>query len=259
MNKLGFVGMGNMATALCSGFIKSGLISGEDVYGYAPHFDKLKKNAEKYGFVPKESLVDMVKECDTIILACKPYQIEEVLKELGDAIEHKAIISVALGWNYDKLDNLIDADVRLQFVMPNTPAMVGEGVLLFEDKNSLLPEEREEIMKLFGSVGLVEEMASELMGIGGAVTGCGPAFVDLMMEAYADVAVKYGVKRDVAYKLVGQLVLGSAKLMLETGEHPAVLKDNVCSPGGSTIKGVTALEKAGFRNACIESIDSIMN
>ena len=97
------------------------------------------------------------------------------------------------------------------------------------------------------------------MGIGGAVTGCGPAFVDLFMESYADAAVKYGIPRKTAYSLVAQMILGSAKLQLETREHPGVLKDNVCSPNGTTIRGVCALEENGFRNACIKSIDEIMN
>lgn len=97
------------------------------------------------------------------------------------------------------------------------------------------------------------------MGIGGTVTGCGPAFVDLFLEAYADAAVKYGMKRADAYRLISQMVLGSAKLQLATGEHPGVLKDNVCSPAGTTICGVTALEEQGFRNACIKSIEAIMN
>ena len=114
-------------------------------------------------------------------------------------------------------------------------------------------------MKLLASVGIVQELPTALMGIGGAVTGCGPAFVDLMMEAYGDAAVKYGMKRKDAYRLIAQMILGSAKLQLETGEHPAVLKDKVCSPAGTTICGVTALERNGFRNACIQSIEAIMN
>ena len=108
-------------------------------------------------------------------------------------------------------------------------------------------------------MGLVQELPSNLMGIGGTVTGCGPAFVDLFIEAYGDAAVKYGLKREDAYKLISQMVLGSAKLQLATGTHPGVLKDNVCSPAGTTIRGVTALEEYGLRNACIKSVDAIMN
>ena len=258
MKKLGFIGMGNMAQALCKGFVQSGLINKEDIFAYAPHYDKLAVNSEKYGFVPCRTPEELTGQADTVIMACKPYQIESVLDSIGDELKGKALVSVAAGWDFDKYADYVDSSVRVQFVMPNTPAMVGEGVLLFEDKNSLKPDEREEIKDLFAAVGQVVELSSNLMGIGGAISGCGPAFVDLMMEAYADVAVKYGIQRKTAYELVAQTLLGSAKLQLETGEHPGVLKDNVCSPAGTTICGVAALEKAGFRNACIESIDAIM-
>ena len=259
MEKIGFVGMGNMAQALCGGFVSSGKIKKEDICAYAPNYDKLVKNSEKYGFSACTSLSEVVSKCDTIFMACKPYQIESVLSEIKDALKGKALVSVAAGWDYDKYMKYLDSSVRVQFVMPNTPAMVGEGVYLFEEKNSLLAAERDQIKELFRAIGVVAELPSNLMGIGGAVTGCGPAFVDLFIEGYADAAVKYGIPRKTAYELISQMVLGSAKLQLVTGEHPGVLKDNVCSPSGTTIRGVAALEKAGFRSACIESIDAIMN
>lgn len=257
--KLGFIGMGNMAQALCAGFVSSGKITKENVFAFAPTYEKLVKNADLYGFNPCKDPLEMVKNCDVLIMACKPYQIESVLSIIGDALKGKALVSVAAGWTYDKYMEHIDSSVRVQFVMPNTPAMVGEGVLLFESKNSLTESERAEIMELFKATGKVIELPSNLMGIGGAVSGCGPAFVDLFMESYADAAVKYGIPRKTAYEMVSQTVLGSAKLQLDTGVHPGVLKDNVCSPGGTTIRGVAALEKEGFRNACIQSIDAIMN
>lgn len=256
--KVAFIGMGNMAQALAAGFIKTKKITKAEIFAFAPNQEKLAKNAKKIGFVPCKSLENAVDAADTVVMACKPYQIEEVLKECGKKLGGKALISIALGWNFAKYQEYLAKDVRVQFVMPNTPAMVGEGVFLFEKSNSLRAEERAEWMEIFAKLGLVEELADNLMGIGGAVSGCGPAFVDLFLEAYADAAVKYGIPRATAYKLVSQTVLGSAKLQLETGEHPAVLKDNVCSPAGSTIRGVTALEESGLRNACIKSIDAIM-
>ena len=259
MKKLGFIGMGNMAQALATGFINSKAISSENVYAYAPHQDKLRQNAQSIGFTPVDSLQGLAQIADTWVMEKKPYQIESVLNDLGEALEGKALISIAAGWDIAKYRNFITTNTRLQFIMPNTPAMVGEGVLLFEEENTLLPDERQQIMDLFSSVGLVEELPSRLMGIGGTVTGCGPAFVDLMIEAYSDAAVKYGLQRKDAYRLISQMILGSAKLQLISGEHPGQLKDNVCSPAGTTIRGVTALEEHGFRNACIKSIDAIMN
>lgn len=258
MKKIAFIGMGNMAKALASGFIKTGKVNSADIFAFAPNQEKLAANAAKIGFVACKTLKDAVKSADTIFMACKPYQIEGILSEIKSDLVEKTLISIALGWNFQKYQKYLDKTTRLQFVMPNTPAMVGEGVFLFEKSNSLKDEERKEIWDLFASLGVVEELPDNLMGIGGAISGCGPAFVDLFIEAYADAAVKYGVPRAAAYKLVSQTVLGSAKLQLETGEHPAVLKDNVCSPAGSTIRGVASLEEKGLRNACIKSIDAIM-
>ncbi len=258
MEHLGFIGMGSMAGALAQGFISSGALRKDQVFAYAPHQEKLKVNAERIGFVPVATLGELAEKADTLLLACKPYQIEGVVAELRDQLCGKALISVAAGWDFERYQKVLPEGVRFQFVMPNTPAMVKEGVLLFEDRNSLEPEERAQIMELFASVGVVEEIPSALMGIAGTITGCGPAFIDLLIEAYADAAVKYGVPRAQAYPLVAQMVKGSAALQLETKEQPGVLKDQVCSPGGTTIRGVCALEEDGFRSACIHSIDAIM-
>jgi len=257
--KIGFIGMGNMAQAIAAGFIFSGKIDGGDVYAYAPHQDKLKANAGKIGFVPAPTPKALVQSVDVIIMACKPYQIDGVLDEVGEYMKGKALISVAAGWVFDNYSAKLDSAVRIQCIMPNTPSMVGEGVLLFECQNSLEEAERAEIIDMFGSLGLVEELPTELMGIGGAISGCGPAFMDMIIESYGDAAVKYGIPRTLAYKLISQTMLGSAKLQLESGTHPGSLKDAVCSPKGTTICGVAALEKAGLRSACIESIDAIMN
>ena len=183
---------------------------------------------------------------------------EAVAAELGEKLAGKALLSIAAGWDYARYQAVLPASTRVQFIMPNTPAMVAEGVLLFEETNSLTAAEHAAAVRLFASVGLVQELPSSLMGIGGTVTGCGPAFVDLFLEAYGAAAVKYGMKRSDAYRLISQMVLGSAKLQLQTGLHPGVLKDNVCSPAGTTICGVAALEREGFRSACIRSVDAIM-
>lgn len=258
MESLGFIGMGNMAQALAQGFIASGALKGERVFAYAPHQEKLRANAERIGFQAVASLTELAAAADTLVMACKPYQIESVVAELGDALSGKALVSIAAGWDFARYESVLPQSTRFQFVMPNTPAMVREGVLLFEEKTSLEPAERKVLMDLFATVGVVEEVPSALMAAAGTVTGCGPAFVDLMIEAYADAAVKYGVPREQAYALVAQMVKGSAALALETKEQPGVLKDAVCSPGGTTIRGVCSLEEDGFRAACIHSIDAIL-
>lgn len=256
--KIGFIGMGNMAQALASGFVKYGRVKAQGLKAFAPNQKKLKENADKIGFTPAATLPELLEDSDIIILACKPYQIDTVLGEIKDLLKGKAVISVALGWNFKKWESEQIKDTRFQFVMPNIPVCTGEGVLIFEEENSLFDEERTDIMKLFESVGLITELPSRLIGIGGAISGCGPAFVNMFIEAYADAAVRYGIQRDKAYELVSATLMGAARMQLMTGEHPAVLKDKVCSPAGSTIKGVMALEREGFRRACQTSIDEIM-
>ncbi len=257
MKRFGFIGMGNMAKALAAGFLDAGVLRPEQVFAYAPNQEKLRKNAEAIGFTPVPSLTELVKITDTLIVACKPYQIEAVLGEIKALLTDKVILSVAAGWDYAKYEALVP-QARIQFLMPNTPVLASEGVFLFEEQHSLTDAERVQTMRMFESLGIVLELPSRLMEIGSAVSGCGPAFVDVFMEAYADAAVKYGIQRQTAYQMVAQTLIGAAKLQQMTGKHPGALKDEVCSPGGTTIRGVAALEEKGFRDACISSIDAIM-
>ena len=185
-----------MAKALAAGFIEAGALQKEQVFAYAPNQEKLKRNAADIGFTPVDTVKELVNTCDTLIMACKPYQIESVLSEIGLLLAGKVLLSVAAGWDHAKYATYLQTgsdsaqSVRVQFIMPNTPAMVAEGVFLFEETNSLTEAEAEQAKDLFASLGTVEVLPSHLMGIGGAISGCGPAFVDLMMEAYADAAVK---------------------------------------------------------------------
>lgn len=256
--KLAFIGMGNMATALARGFVASGKLAATDMVAFSPNEDALKKKAAEIGFTPAATAAEAVAAADTVLIACKPHQVEDALADIRSLLVGKALLSIALGWDHAKYETVLPEGVRVQFIMPNTPAMVGEGVFLFEETTSLTAAELTAVRELFAAVGMVRTLPSHLMGIGGAISGCGPAFVDLMLEAFADVAVFYGIPRATAQELVSQTVLGSAKLQKETGLHPGVLKDMVCSPGGSTIKGVTALEEMGLRAACIAAVKAIM-
>ena len=256
--KLGFIGMGNMAGALASGFLAAGTLTAEDIKAYAPNQQKLAANAQSIGFLPVKTAQEAVEGADFVVMACKPTQIAQVVTELGAALEDKAIISVALGWDLARYQAVLPPRARVQFVMPNTPAAVSEGVFLFEAATTLTSEEQAAAKSLFGVLGTVITLTSAQMGIGGAIAGCGPAFVDMMIEAFADAGVRYGLTREQALAMTSQMILGSAKLQLVTGKHPGELKDAVCSPGGSTIRGVAALEEAGFRANCISAITAIM-
>ena len=256
--KLGFIGMGNMATALARGFVASGKVQGGDLYAFDPASEKLAQMAAELGFTPVNSESELAQAADMVVMACKPYHVEGALAAMGKVLSGKALLSIALGWDHAKYREILGEDVRVQFVMPNTPAMVGEGTFLFEQTSSFTADELAFATDLLAAIGVVETLPSHLMGIGGALSGCGPAFVDLLIEAFADAGVYYGLPRDKAYKLVSQTVKGRAKLQQETGLHPGVLKDMVCSPAGSTIKGVAALEHAGLRSACLAAIEAIM-
>lgn len=254
MKNIAFIGLGNMGRAIASGLVKSGAVAAENVWGYAPHREKLKDYCAQTGIHACASAEEAVERADTVFIAVKPYVIEGVLAQLREKLKGKALISVALGYDFKRLSALLDESTRLQFVMPNTPAMVGAGVLIFEGANSLLPQERAEIMEKFANLGIVEELPSHLMGPGGTISGCGPAFCAMVIEALADAGVKYGVPRATAYRLASATLMGTGRMQLETGEHPGTMKDAVCSPGGSTIRGVEALEHANLRAAMMDAV-----
>ena len=258
MKKLGFIGMGNMGRAIAGGLVAGGAVAPEDVCAYAPRWERLQSYCAGVGIRPCRSAAEVAENSDTVLLAVKPYVIEGVLRELGGALAGKAVLSVALGWDCARLRALLPESARVQFIMPNTPAMVGAGVLLFERENTLEAAERAQIMEKFAALGEVIELPGHLMGIGGAVSGCGPAFCAMFIEALADAGVKYGLPRATAYRLASQMTAGTGKMQIETGQHPGVIKDGVCSPGGTTIRGVEALERGGLRAAVMDAVRAVM-
>lgn len=251
--KVGFIGMGNMAGAICQGIIKSGFIKGEDVYAYDINDRKLAKMKAEYCIHPCQSEQDLVLQSEVVIMAVKPNVIEKVIHDVKAVIQDKTIISIVAGYSNDRYNELLPHCHHLT-VMPNTPARVLQGVTLFEKENTLDEDELAFAKSLFESIGEVYIIENYQMVAGGALSGCGPAFVYMFIEALADGAVFNGLPRDVAYKLASQMVLGSAQMVKETQLHPGILKDQVCSPGGLTIKGVKVLEENGFRNAVIDAI-----
>ena len=258
MKKLCVIGVGNMGGALLSGFLKSGGLSSGMLTAYDKDTEKMDRKAAEMGFMPATTLRAGVQSADALLIACKPDKVEGVIGEIRDLLPGKMLLSIALGWDHARYAAILPEGVRVQFIMPNTPALVGSGVFLFEETISLTATELTEVKALFAALGKVFVLPSAQMGVGGAITGCGPAFVDLMIEAFADAGVYYGLPRDKALAMVSATIEGSARLQKETGTHPGVLKDMVCSPGGSTIRGVVALEDAGFRAACISAIREIM-
>lgn len=255
MKKIGFIGMGNMAGAIACGIVKSGFLRGEEMIAYDVVPSQLDK-VKALGFAIANQESEIVEQSEIIFIGVKPQVVESVLNPLKELLKNKTIISIVLGYNFGKYNQILDQSTRHVFVMPNTPALVLKGMSLIEKENSLLPEELEFVKKMFLSIGEVEIVPTHLMGAAGTLSGCGPAFVYMIIEALADGAVKEGVPRAMAYKLASQTILGSGLMQLETNLHPGILKDQVCSPGGSTIRGVEALEKGNIRSAFINAITS---
>ena len=256
--KIGFIGMGNMAFAIAKGIITSQYVDAKDIYAYDINTLQL-DNIASFGVQVKESNIALIKECDLIILAVKPQVLEKVLLPLKEVLKEKAILSIALGYHFEQFNTLLDSSTRHLTIMPNTPCLVNEGMTVIEKASSLTTDEMSFVRGMLESIGSVVEVDSHLMGVAGALSGCGPAYIYMIIEGLADGAVKQGLPRDIAYKLASQTVLGSGKMQLETGIHPGILKDNVCSPGGSTIRGVHALENGQLRSLMMNAIEKSLN
>lgn len=258
-NRIGFLGFGNMARAMAQGFLRSGAVPPSRIFACAAHWDKLQKNAEAMGIVPCRDALETVEQSGIVIAAVKPYLMEQVLSPLREALRGKVLVSVASGWDFQRLNALLGPEVHCLSTMPNTPVSVGEGVVLLEETHSLTEDEYQAVWKLLSLLGTAEALPSAQMDAAGKLSGCGPAFAAMFLEALGDAGVYHGLPRQLAYRLAAQMVAGTGKLQLETGDHPGVMKDAVCSPGGSTIAGVEQLERDGFRAAVINAIDAVKN
>lgn len=256
---LGFIGFGNMAQAMADGFIKSGAIAPHRIFACAKNWDKLKKTAGSRKINPCKTAGETVEKSDILIIAVKPYLVEEVLAPLGDKLEGKVLISVAAGWDFHKYQALLGEMAHILVSMPNTPVSVCRGVVLLENCHSLTEGEYEAARSLLDSLGAVEVLPTQQMGTAGIISGCGPAYASMFIEALGDAGVQHGLPRALAYRLASQMLAGTGTLQLETGAHPGAMKDAVCSPGGTTIVGVAQLERKGFRSAVIDAIDAVKN
>ncbi|MDO4437678.1 MAG: pyrroline-5-carboxylate reductase [Coriobacteriaceae bacterium] len=253
---IGFIGFGNMASAMADGWIASGAIAPERMYACAGRFDALKDRCDARGMAALAGAADVAQRCDVIVVAVKPYMIERVLAPVADMLGGKVILSVAAGWDCAAYERVIPGAHHISTV-PNTPVAINEGVIACEKTSTLLDDERELVFALLGLLGKPVEVETRLLSVAGTVGGCSPAFIAMVIEALGDAAVKHGIPRATAYEMVSQMMVGTAKLQLTTGTHPGAMKDAVCSPGGTTIKGVAELEAAGMRSAFIRAIDVI--
>ncbi len=232
----------------------------ENVTFFTPFPEEMEEVKRKSGVEYSNSIEELCTDCENIVICVKPQMLKQVYSELEKvALRGRTIISIAAGVSTASLYEGIRQDIRIARVMPNTPAMVGEGMscICFADySGGFTDEQKKDVTDLFEKVGKIEILSEELMNAAICANGSSPAYVFMFIEALADSVVKYGIPRKTAYKLASQTVLGSAKLALESGEHPGELKDKVCSPGGTTIVAVEALEEYGFRNAVMKATDA---
>lgn len=258
--KIAFFGAGQIGSALIKGMLHSNRISASEIYVKGGHSQTAANLQKELGFQLLTNLNDLF-EMDLLVIATNNNNVLPILKSLPKTVLDKKIpiVSVAGGINLIEMTSVVGADYPVAHCIPNTPVQVGAGVLGVSFTKNIQPEEKEFILKSLSPLGAVYEVAEDDLGIVGSIAGCAPAFVAMLIESLGDAGVLHGLKRDLAYELVEQMLQGTATLALENKLHPAVLKDGVTSPGGSTIRGVAALEANNFRHALIAAIDATMS
>ncbi len=253
--KIGFIGNGNMGSAIINGIIKNKISAPEDIYISDINIEGLKKASQEYGVITNSDNTITASETDILVLAVKPNILYRVIDEIKDCImKNTIIVSIVAGQSINKIENAFGKEIKLVRVMPNTPAFVGEAMSGISPNANVSKDEYNIVLDIFNSIGKAEIVPETLMDTVTGISGSSPAYVFMFIEAMADAAVKGGMPRTQAYKFVAQAVLGSAKMVLETGTHPAELKDMVCSPGGTTISAVESLENSGFRGAVMDAV-----
>lgn len=254
MKKIGFIGVGNMGLPMLKGAIKA--FGNQRVLYTDANEDRVKYVQNIVGIPYLNTSLACIEQTDIIILAIKPQYLNDFLLSIKSMnLKNKIFVSIAPGVKIDSIKAVLGEQVRVVRAMPNTPAMVSAGMsaICFSD-DLFTDEDKDFVFQFFNSFGETVSLTEKQMDMVVPVSGSSPAYVYMFIEAMADAAVLFGLPRDVAYKLAAQSVYGSAKMVIETGEHPGALKDAVCSPGGTTIEAVSKLEELGFRSAVIEAM-----
>lgn len=255
MKKIGFIGCGNMGKAMVCGILKSGLADGAHMAVSNRHPDKLKDLKEQYGVAVYTDNKEVAKRSELLVLAVKPELFAEVIAEIRAVVDPSTIvIGIAAGVSMAAMRAMFDRDVKLAKGIPNTPALVQEAMSGVAYGENLSEADRLAVQALFESFGKCCEVKESMMEAVTVVSGSSPAYLYMILEAMADGAVLEGMNRKDAYEFAAQTMLGSARMLLESGLHPGELKDMVCSPGGTTIEAVAKLEEKGVRSAIMEAM-----
>jgi pyrroline-5-carboxylate reductase len=255
--KIGFLGAGKMATALARGFIRAELAAPKELMASDP-FDTAREHfEEETGAKATASNMETAKFADVLVLATKPDQVAAALAEIHDHLKSKKnclLISIAAGVTISKLESALPAGARVVRVMPNTPALIGQAASAFALGKNATAADGEVAKKLLSAVGMAFQVKESLLDAVTGLSGSGPAYVYQFIEALSDGGVASGLPRDIATQLAAQTVLGAARMVLETGQHPGALKDQVASPGGTTIEGLHELEKGKLRATVMNAV-----
>ena len=256
--KIGFIGLGNMATAMIGGMLQKGMAKPKDIIGSSKTEATAGKVKTKFNINTTTDNAAVAEQADILFLAVKPIFFPEVIAEIKDAVKADTlIVSIAAGRNLQYLKDAFGRpELKLIRCMPNTPALVLEGCTGVCIGENVTDDETEQVLSLLRSFGIASIVPERLMDVVVGVSGSSPAYVFMFIEAMADEAVAAGMPRKQAYEFAAQSVLGSAKMVLETGKHPGDLKDMVCSPGGTTIQAVKVLEEKGMRAAVMDAMDA---
>jgi pyrroline-5-carboxylate reductase len=254
--KLSFLGAGNMATAIIGGILKQNLCEKTEIMATRRTPEALARLEQDYGILTTGDNIQAARWADILFLAVKPQMLPGVMEEIAPVLRpEQLVVSIAAGKTLAWLEEGLGRETKLIRCMPNTPALVGEGCTGICANEKVSREELETVTRIFNSCGISYVVEESLMDAVGALSGSSPAFVFMFMEALADGAVAEGMPRQLAYDMAAQTVLGSARLMQETKKHPGELKDMVCSPAGTTICGVKALQEGGMHAALMDAID----
>lgn len=253
--RVGFIGFGNMAKSIVQGMnLKPHHYK---LCACAKHYDKLCQAQESYHIKAYSTASEVIEHSDFIIVAVKPYQIEEVLTPVLDLLEEKVLISIAASFMFEAYETLTQGKIHHLSCIPNTPCSVGEGITIVEKKHTLTKAEYEAFEALFSTVSKVICLDEKEFSVGSTIAGCGPAFASMFIEALGDAGCKFGLTREVAYEIAAQMLQGTGALYNANKDHPGKMKDMVCSPSGSTIRGVIALEKKAFKGIVVEAIEAV--
>lgn len=254
---IGFIGAGNMGRAIIAGLLASGMAAPENIIASRRNQEALQKLEQDFQIRTTADNREVASKADLLFLAVKPNLYSAIMAEVREFVRPDCVvINLAAGKSIGDVEEGFGRPVKVARIMPNTPVLVREGMIAAAFNDRLTKEEKTELLTLFGSLGKAEEIPESLIDAVIGVSGSSPALMYLLIEAFADGAVRAGMPRAQAYTFAAQAMLGSAKMVLETGTHPGELKDQVCSPGGTTIEAVAAAEETGLRRSILAAVEA---